>query len=319
MACAGPMRRSTRSATPAAAHASRAMLVHSSLTSQHTRRPPAGSPFAMASAGRAGERADLDGRPRADGSGEQGEQHDLVGSGLHAGDGAQVSGGLDELGLDRIERRRVGDHVVVQRVVEGEGSAHPRDATGGPEGHSSTTPPVEIPVDKRGPVGDCREILGKTLGICTKGLTARFRGLQSAFCRETPSGTGRGRPARGDRTDAPTGRAIVHDGATETDHGWPRNGRNDLEVERHQMRTDLRDRAQVANRGPRKRPSPQGDGASARARWDGPEESTGFGREATGASGVFGRSERDPGVRDAGRQVRERPVRLRLDRGPVAP
>jgi hypothetical protein len=46
----GPMRSSMRSATPAFAHASRAIAVHSSLTSQHSRCPPGPSPRAIASA-----------------------------------------------------------------------------------------------------------------------------------------------------------------------------------------------------------------------------------------------------------------------------
>ena len=47
MSSAGAMRSSIRSSSPAAAQASRASAVYSSLTSQHSKRPPGASPRAM--------------------------------------------------------------------------------------------------------------------------------------------------------------------------------------------------------------------------------------------------------------------------------
>ena len=44
---AGAMRSSMTSVRPASAHASRAIAVYSSLTSQHSRRPPGARPRAM--------------------------------------------------------------------------------------------------------------------------------------------------------------------------------------------------------------------------------------------------------------------------------
>ena len=50
VSAAGANRSSILSATPASAHARRAIAVHSSLTSQHSRWPSSGRPRAMAMA-----------------------------------------------------------------------------------------------------------------------------------------------------------------------------------------------------------------------------------------------------------------------------
>ena len=62
----GAMRSSIRSATPAAPTRAAPIAVHSSETSQQSRRPSAGKPARDAQRRVAGERADLDRRPRAD-------------------------------------------------------------------------------------------------------------------------------------------------------------------------------------------------------------------------------------------------------------
>ena len=78
-----------RSATPASTQACRAIAVYSSLTSQHSSRPPGARPRAMQIDEYPVNVPDLDRLAGADEAGEQRHQGALVGADLHPGRAAE--------------------------------------------------------------------------------------------------------------------------------------------------------------------------------------------------------------------------------------